>query len=53
MKIMASGLITSWEIEGEKVKAVKILYSWVPKSLWIVTAAMKLKAACSKSYDKP
>ena len=46
-KIMASSLITSWQIEGEKVEAVTGLFSWAPKSLWTVTAAMKLKDACS------
>ena len=40
--IMASGPITSWEIDGETVT----LFSWAPKSLWMVTAAMKLKYAC-------
>ena len=49
MKVMASGPITSWQIEGEKWKKWQILFSWAPKSLWIVTAAMKLKdlEACS------
>ena len=42
-KIMASGPITSWQIEEEKVDA----FSWAPKSLWMVTAAMKLKDAGS------
>ena len=42
-KIMASRSITSWQIEGEKVEAVTDLFSWAPKSLQIVTAAMKLK----------
>ena len=46
-KIMASGPITSWQIEGEKVEAVTHLFSWAPKSLWMPTAAMKLKDACS------
>ena len=41
--IMASGLITSWQIDGGKVEAVKILFSWAPKSLWMVTVATKLK----------
>ena len=41
MKIMDSSAITSWQIEGEKVEAP--LFSWTPKSLWTVTAAMKLK----------
>ena len=43
-KIMASGPITSWQIDGETV-ADFIL--WAPKSLQMVTAAMKLKDACS------
>ena len=42
-KIMASGPITSWEIDGETVKTVMTLFFWVPKSWQIVTAAMKLK----------
>ena len=45
-KIMASGPITSWQIEGEKLETM-ILCSWAPKSLWMVSAAMKLKDACS------
>ena len=51
---MASGPITSWQIEGEKVEAITDLFSWAPESLQIVTAAMKLKDACSfkGSYDK-
>ena len=40
-KIMAPGPITSWQIEGKKWKQWKILFSWSPKSLQIVTAAMK------------
>ena len=43
---MASGPITSWQIEVGKVEAV-ILFSWTPKSLQMVTAAMKLKDTCS------
>ena len=39
-KIMTSGPITSWQIEQKKVEA-EILFSWAPKSLWMVTAAMK------------
>ena len=42
-KIMASGPSTSWEIDGEKMETVKILFSWAPKSLQMVTAAIKLK----------
>ena len=45
-KIMASGPITSWEIDGKKRKQWQILFSWAPKSLQMVTAAMKLKDAC-------
>ena len=44
MKIMASGTITSWQIDGKKWKSNR-LFSWTPKSA--VTAAMKLKNACS------
>ena len=46
-KIMASGPITFWQIEGEKVEAVIDLFSWAPKSLQMVTAAKKLKHVCS------
>ena len=46
-KIMASGLITSWQIDGETMATVTDLFSWAPKSLQMVTAAMKLKDACS------
>ena len=42
-KIMASGPITSWEIDGETVETVSDFISWAPKSLQMVTAAMKLK----------
>ena len=44
MKIMGSGPITSWEIDGETVSD---LIFWAPKSLQMVTAAMKLKDAYS------
>ena len=44
-KIMASGPITSWEIDGETVETVSDFIFWVPKSLQMVTAAMKLKDA--------
>ena len=47
MKIMASGPITSWEIDGETVDTVSDLIFWAPKSLQMVTAAMKLKDAYS------
>ena len=46
-KIMASGPITSWQIDGEAIKTVTDLFSWAPKSLQMVTAAMKLNDACS------
>ena len=45
MKITASGPITSWEIHGEKVETVSDFIFWAPKSLQMVTAAMKLKDA--------
>ena len=45
-KIMASGPITSWEIDGETVETVALFF-WAPKSLQMVTAAMKLKDAYS------
>ena len=47
MKIMASGPITSWQIDGEIVGIVTDFIFWAPESLQIVTAAMKLKDACS------
>ena len=47
MNIMASGPITSWEIDGETVETVSDLFFWVPKSLQMVIAAMKLKDAYS------
>ena len=47
MKIMASGPITSWQIDGETVETLADFVFWVPKSLQIVTASMKLKEACS------
>ena len=43
MKIMASCPITSWEIDGETVETVSDFIFWGPKSLQMVTAAMKLK----------
>ena len=42
-KIMASGSITSWEIDGETVETVSDFIFWAPKSLQMVIAAMKLK----------
>ena len=47
MKIMASSPIISWEIDGETVKQCQTLFFWAPKSLQMVTAAMKLKDAYS------
>ena len=54
-KIMASGPITSWEIDGETVETVSDFIFWAPKLLQMVTAAIKLKDAYSfkKSYDQP
>ena len=46
-KIMASSSITSWQIAGGKVETAQILFSWAPKSLHMVTAAMKLKETFS------
>ena len=52
---MASGPITSWQIDGETVKTVRDFIFLGSKSLQMVIAAMKLKDACSLevSYDKP
>ena len=47
MKIMASGPTTSWEIDGETVATMADFIFWAPKSLQMVTAAMKLKATCA------
>ena len=58
-KIMASGPITSWQTNGETMETVTdFIFGGAPKSLQMVTAAMKLKDACSlgekkKNYDKP
>ena len=46
-KILASSPITSWQIDGETMEIVLTLFSWAPKSLQMVTAAMKLKDTCS------
>ena len=49
-KIMASGPITSWQIDGETVETVTdciFFFFWSPKSLQMVTPALKLKDACS------
>ena len=45
-KIMASGPITSWQIDGETT-VTDFIFSWAPKPLQMVTASMKLKDACS------
>ena len=45
-KIMASGPITSWEIDGETVETVSVFIFWAPKSLWMVTSAMKSEDDC-------
>ena len=47
LKIVVSGHITSWQIDGETMETVQTLFSWAPKSLQMVTAAMKLKDAYS------
>ena len=51
---MASGPITSWEIDGETVETVSDFF-WAPKSLQMVTAAVKLKDVTpwKESYDQP
>ena len=46
MKIMASGPITSWQIDGETTETVRDFIFWAPKSLQMVTTAMKLKDVC-------
>ena len=46
-KIMASGSITLWKIDAEQWKQRQTLFSWAPKSLQMVTAAMKLNGTCS------
>ena len=46
-EIMASSPITSWPLAEDTWKQWQILFSWAPKPLWTVTAAMKLKWACS------
>ena len=53
-KIMASGSIPSWQIDGEKMETETPLFSWAPKSLQTVTVTMELKdpAPWKKSYDQ-
>ena len=45
-KIIASSPITSWQIEGKTMELIRDYFFWVPKSLQMVTAAIKLKDAC-------
>ena len=53
-KIMASGPITSWEIDGERVETVSDFIFWAPESLQMVNEAMKLKdTPWKKSYEQP
>ena len=54
-KITASGPITSWQINGETVKTMTDIIFGAPKSLQMVTRAMKLRDTCSlkKNYDRP
>ena len=53
-RIMASGPIALWQIDGEKWKQWQTLLSWSPKSLQMVTTALKLKdAPWKKDYNKP
>ena len=51
MKIIASGPITSWQIDEETVETVSNFIFWAPKSLQMVTAAMKLKEAYSLEVE--
>ena len=56
MKMIASSPITLWQIDGEIMETVTDFISGAPKSLQMVTSAMKLKDACSlekKYYDQP
>ena len=46
-KIKASGPTTSWQVDGEQWKQWETLFSWAPKSLQMVTSAVKLKDTCS------
>ena len=54
-KMMAASPITSWQIDGKQWKRCLTLFFWAPKSLQMVTAAMKLKDAyyLKESYDQP
>ena len=50
--IMVSSLITSWQIDGEAMETVADFIFWAPKSLQMITAAMKLKDACSLEEEQ-
>ena len=52
---MASGPITSWQTDGKQWKQWKTVFFWTPKSLQMVTAALKLKdhAPWKENYDQP
>ena len=52
MKISAYGPITSWQIDGETMETVQNLFSLASKSLWTMTATMKLKDACSLEEEQ-
>ena len=54
-KIMASSPITSWQIDGERMETMTAFILGAPKSLKMVTIAMKLKDACflKENYDRP
>ena len=54
-KVTVSNPISSWQIDGETMETVTDFILWAPKSLQMVTAAMKVKHACSleESYDQP
>ena len=53
MKVMASGPITSWQVDEKTMETMTVLISWALKSLWMVTEAMKLKdTPLKKSYDQ-
>ena len=52
-KIMASGPVTSWQIDGETKETVTDRFSWAPISLQMVTTAMKLEDACSLEENFP
>ena len=51
-KIIGSGPITSWQIDGEAMETVADFIFWAPKSLQMITAAMKLKDACSLEEEQ-